>query len=56
MQGLMSCKETGELAVVLLHDLDEVEHLVAVANLVVIPRNNLDELVGELNTGVGVKD
>ncbi len=56
MQGLMSCKETGGLAVVLLHDLDEVKHLVAVANLVVVPRNDLDELVGEVNTGIGVKD
>ena len=44
------------LAVVLLHDLDEVDNLVAVANLVIVPRNNFDELVGEIYTSVGVKD
>ena len=52
----ISLEQEGGLAVVLLHDLDEVEHLVAVANLVVIPRNHLDELVSEVNTGVSVKD
>jgi hypothetical protein len=44
------------LAVVLLHDLDEVNHLVRVANLIVIPRHNLHELVCEINTSVGVED
>ena len=34
---LKSVDETVGLAVVLLHHLDQVKHLVAVANLVVIP-------------------
>ena len=35
---------------------DEVEHLVGVADLIVIPRDYLDELVGQINTGVSVED
>ena len=46
----------GGLAVVLLHDGDEVEHLVGVADLVVIPGDYLHEVLGEINTGVGVED
>ena len=44
------------LAVVLLHHLDQVDNLVAVANLVVIPRNHLHELVGQVYTSVGIED
>ena len=44
------------LAVVLLHDLDEVDNLVRVTNLVVIPRNNLNELVCQVNACVSVED
>ena len=46
----------GLLAVVLLHACDEVKHLVGVADLVVIPANNLNEGGGELDTGVLVED
>ena len=44
------------LAVVFVHDLDEVNNLVAVTDLVVIPCNNLNELFGELNTCVSIED
>lgn len=44
------------LAVVLLHYLDEVDYLVRVANLIVIPRYNLNELVCQVNASVSVED
>ena len=56
LRGVFGFNRAGRLAVVLLHDLDEVEHLVAVTNLVVVPGNHLDELVGQVNTCVGVED
>ena len=44
------------LAVNFLHVSDEIEHLVRVADFVVVPRYNLNEVFGEVNTGVGVED
>jgi ATP-dependent DNA helicase RecQ len=35
---------------------DQVDNLVAVANLVVVPRYYLHKLVGEVNTSVGIED
>ena len=46
----------NSLSVVLLHDLDEVDNLVRVTNLIVVPRNNLNELVSQVNTCVSVED
>ena len=40
----------------LLHDLDQVNNLVRVTDLVVIPRNNLYEVVCEVYTCVSVED
>ena len=48
-RALMLNVSNGRLAVVLLHDLDEVDDLVAVANLVVIPADDLDELVSQIH-------
>ena len=44
------------LAVYFGHVGDEVEHLVGVADLVVVPADNLHELVGQVHAGVGVED
>ena len=44
------------LAVHLLHVSDELEHLVRVANLIVIPANNLHEGVGQSDTSLSVED
>ena len=44
------------LAVYLLHVGDELEHLVRVTDLIVIPRHNLYESIGEVNTCVSVED
>ena len=44
------------LAIVFLHDGDEVEHLVGVADLVVIPGDNLHEIVGQIYAGICVED
>lgn len=40
----------------LFHNLDEIYNLVRVANLIVIPRNNLYEVIREVYTGVSVED
>ena len=45
-----------ELTVNLLHVCDELENLVRVTNLVVVPRNYLNELVCEIYTSVCVED
>ena len=57
-EGNISVSESAaaeKLAVVLLHDSDEIEHLVRVADFVVIPRNNLHESVGQSDTGLSVE-
>ena len=46
----------GLLTVNFLHVSDKVEHFVRVADFVVVPRNNLNEFVGQINTGVSVED
>ena len=45
-----------KLAVVLLYYLDQINNLVAVTNFVVVPRNNLYEVVCKINTGIGIED
>ena len=45
-----------QLTVNLLHVSDELEHLVRVTDLVVVPRNNLNESVGQSDTGLSVED
>jgi len=55
-RGTYALVRGGLLAVYLLHAGDEVEHLVRVADLVVIPANNLNEGRGELDTSLGVED
>ena len=44
------------LAVNLLHVSDEFENLVRVTDLIVIPRNNLNEGVGQSDTSLSVED
>ena len=44
------------LCVNLSHVSDELEHLVGVADLIVVPRDNLHESVSEIDSGVGVED
>ena len=44
------------LTVNLLHVSDELEHLVRVTDLVVIPRYNLYECIGKSDTSLGVED
>ena len=39
-----------------LHELDEINDPVAVAELVVVPRHQLDEGGGQLNASLGIKD
>ena len=48
--------ETVLLVVDFCHVSDEHQNLVAVAPLIVIPGNELDELVGQSDTGLRVKD
>ena len=38
------------------HVLDELNNLVGIVSLVVVPGNNPDELVGESDAGLGVED
>ncbi len=45
-----------ESAVDLLHMSDEVKHLVGVADLIVIPGNDLHECVGKSDSGLRVED
>ena len=45
-----------ELTVNLLHVCDELENLVRVTNLVVVPRNYLNELVCEIYTSISIED
>ena len=45
-----------QLTIVFFHDLNQINYLVRVANLIVVPRNYLYELVGEVNTGVSIED
>ncbi len=55
-RGTYALVRGGLLAVYLLHAGDEVEHLVRVADLVVIPAYNLNEGRGELDTSLCVED
>ena len=50
------CLQIMRLSVHFSHVSDEVEHLVGVSDLIVVPRNDLHELIGEVNTGDGVED
>ena len=43
-------------AVHLGHVSDQIKHLVRVADLVVVPRNHLHELIGQVDAGVSVED
>ena len=45
-----------ELTVNFLHVCDELENLVRVTDLVVVPRNNLNESVGQSDTSLSVED
>ena len=36
--------------------MNEVKHFVGIADLVVVPRDNLYESIGEVNTCVGIED
>lgn len=51
------CRFAGKgLAVYFLHVGDEVENLVGVTDLVVVPADNLHEVVGQVHTGSCVED
>ena len=39
-----------------IHVLDQLQNLVGVADLVVVPRNDLHEGVGQSDTGIGIED
>jgi len=53
---LNECHDTSHLGINLLHVLDEVNDTVGIAVLVVVPGDDLDEGVAELDSSLGVKD
>ena len=56
MLGGYADESCFRLTVNLLHVGDELEHLVRVTDLVVVPRDNLNESVSQVNTCVCVED